>query len=454
VGLATARIALKETSDKTPPCRHAAPGWFGSQQADGLANRDAPASWRACLQLLTSGDYLSPTVLGLLLRDNLVPLFSEDRAALLEQAIERHYNRVVHGDGSLCQGRDDTRGFCSPMGYLKASLKDRWLPLLLLNATEIDTGRPVLMSDLDTATVICPGTHCEPFLPIAHNAFELSATNPNAKPENRADEAKGFLVPGLAGSNDMRLSTAAVLSARFPVLSPAGVFQYEDRRGRTHKTRVVDGGYFDNTGLETINQLIPFLVKQKLRPFVIYISNSPWADTPQQIPGRPIYNQPNGRILDLPTRWWDAGVFGRALSVISEPLSTLYSTGTGHVEMAKQRLLELVRDFKNVGYAVVRVRNPVTPVEGTMEKTSLCLDNPRHGKFGRVAIYPPVMSWWLSPVSQRALDAQLCDYNNNNEIQRVLRELSLATKAAPDQCDCDRQEKAIPGFGKEVPNVR
>ncbi|HEU0100609.1 MAG TPA: patatin-like phospholipase family protein [Allosphingosinicella sp.] len=50
------------------------------------------------------------------------------------------------------------------------------------------------------------------------------------------------------GRKDLRLSTAAVISARFPWLTPAALLPGEDDRPAT---RLVDGGYVDNSGLET-----------------------------------------------------------------------------------------------------------------------------------------------------------------------------------------------------------
>lgn len=47
---------------------------------------------------------------------------------------------------------------------------------------------------------------------------------------------------------DLKLSTAAGLSARFPFVTPAGWYQ---RSSDGSKSRLVDGGYFDNSGIPT-----------------------------------------------------------------------------------------------------------------------------------------------------------------------------------------------------------
>src|SRR5262249_21284146 len=62
-----------------------------------------------------------------------------------------------------------------------------------------------------------------------------------------------------------RFSSAACLSARFPVVSPAGwVPVTEDRTtgaplARPVKRRFVDGGYFENSGLATIDDILAAL---------------------------------------------------------------------------------------------------------------------------------------------------------------------------------------------------
>ena len=54
-------------------------------------------------------------------------------------------------------------------------------------------------------------------------------------------------------AQDVRLSTAALFSARFPIISPSGKIGCKDfGNGSSY---VVDGGYYDNTGASTISEL-------------------------------------------------------------------------------------------------------------------------------------------------------------------------------------------------------
>ena len=70
-GAATIRAALADAAERggAPPCVRSAPLWFGA--ASGAP--DPSVSWRSCLQLLVSGDYLSSGFIGLGFRDNFAP---------------------------------------------------------------------------------------------------------------------------------------------------------------------------------------------------------------------------------------------------------------------------------------------------------------------------------------------------------------------------------------------
>jgi hypothetical protein len=70
----------------------------------------------------------------------------------------------------------------------------------------------------------------------------------------------------------LRLSTAVLLSARFPIISPGGLVNGE---------RLVDGGFYDNSGARTASELLAALsrqadkmkLKDHLKPVAILIAN-------------------------------------------------------------------------------------------------------------------------------------------------------------------------------------
>jgi len=95
----------------------------------------------------------------------------------------------------------------------------------------------------------------------------------------------------LPQDTSIRLSTAAILGARFPYMSPAGRIDQHTRRG-TRQHYFVDGGYFDNSGAGVVQEMIRAIVKisdtisnpllrarmQKLKIVVLHITNSPQGD--------------------------------------------------------------------------------------------------------------------------------------------------------------------------------
>jgi hypothetical protein len=74
--------------------------------------------------------------------------------------------------------------------------------------------------------------------------------------------------------NDVRLSTAALNSARFPLISPAGTIRNKDQR---IIDRIVDGGYFENYGVLSAKELALAIhaYDPNLFPLVVVISNDP-----------------------------------------------------------------------------------------------------------------------------------------------------------------------------------
>jgi len=99
------------------------------------------------------------------------------------------------------------------------------IPMLIFNATEVDTGSPVVLSNLDAQ----------------YYANSLAARNsPNF--EDRS----------------IHLIDGASLSARFPIALPAGFLR---GFGATNSIRLVDGGYFDASGL-TIAQAMKLALEE------------------------------------------------------------------------------------------------------------------------------------------------------------------------------------------------
>jgi len=129
--------------------------------------------------------------------------------------------RLMRAAAPAAQGPCTTRDF-----FVKCEINAYWnpagdVPVLVFNATEVDTGSPVVLSNLDSQ----------------YYANSLAARNsPNF--ENRS----------------IYLIDSASLSARFPIALPAGFLR---GFGGPNSIRLVDGGYFDGSGLTVAQAIKP-----------------------------------------------------------------------------------------------------------------------------------------------------------------------------------------------------
>jgi hypothetical protein len=175
---------------------------------------------------MLSEDFLSPLVAATLFPDFTqrflpfaVPSF--DRARALERAFARAWERT---------GLSGSNPF--EESVLKAWSPDGQSPALLINMTEADSGR---------RSVIAP-------FAVGDNNQVLNFPTRQYWTDKPRQLCMG---------REVSLSTAVGLSARFPWLTPAGSLSVECRAtGRTAKVRLVDGGYFDNSGVETALDVI------------------------------------------------------------------------------------------------------------------------------------------------------------------------------------------------------
>jgi predicted acylesterase/phospholipase RssA len=171
------------------------------------------------MDLILRDDFLSDTLGAALFPDLLqrflpVPALN-DRAIALDRSFDRAWGST--------HPRATTQ--------LSAAFHDLWLtnphkvPLLFLNSTVVETGQRAIGSPLATLS------------PKEDPAF-----------------ADSLAIGRLIGTQ-LPLSTAALLSARFTYVSPAALID-------THRTdasrwiRLVDGGYFDNSGAVTAQEIV------------------------------------------------------------------------------------------------------------------------------------------------------------------------------------------------------
>jgi hypothetical protein len=169
-----------------------------------------------------------------------IPVAAWDRSLGLELAFEPRHNKIIKSDDSnpestknecinLNESFYETQGVEGPFYDDKQKIRIRGYsnptPFMVLNTTEVDNGRRYLISP-----------------------FRIDARYTDAD----------FHEPWPAGVEnvqfrDLAYSTAAGLSARFPLISPYGFFPEQRVR------RFIDGGLYDNSGAVTANEIISSL---------------------------------------------------------------------------------------------------------------------------------------------------------------------------------------------------
>lgn len=165
-------------------------------------------------------DFFSPLLAALLFPDfvqRLVPwpIESFDRARAFEYALESAWTQETKGNE-----------FEQSFFELSAGWRGGTVPALVLNTTNVETGMRMAVSHLDIY-----------------------------------EESEGHLKTLLDVDSNltMPLSTAAGLSARFPLVAPAGSILVSRDPDGAEKRRYVDGGYFENTGTASVVDLFTAL---------------------------------------------------------------------------------------------------------------------------------------------------------------------------------------------------
>jgi hypothetical protein len=302
------------------------------QTADRIFERDL------LTPVLASGLYLE-------LAQRLIPkgIGKLDRALALEVGLEEAWASATGGD-TLPAETPFTRSL-----YALRQDATSIVPALFLNTTEVETGDRMVASSLA--------------LDPRHANRILDVTSLQAKPL-------------------LRLSTAAVLSARFPFVTPEGAFMRDTssswfNRGWGRRRRFVDGGYFDGTGAATIHEVLNGILEdsalsKRIIPIVIYIGFDPGSEQSASSVRR---------------RYASIG-FNDALS----PFRTLLNVRTSHGN-----------------YALAQLRTAVGVRSGAMAATRRApLDRIQYLPFvAREDKVPLILGWQLSKRARETMASQL-----------------------------------------------
>jgi len=366
-----------------PPCRN--PGMTASYRSRAAEpedfNQARKGSWRDCFQQLLAGDFLSSVFVGIAYRDifpigNVVTgeAFGLDRTGLLEQAFERWF-REVTGSSGACGKTDDT-GLCRRLGHLppmpQSGRTTNWVPLLFVNGTSVSTGRRILVSDVK---IDCLQDGDVPFLNLAYDYRELREPSTRSGPRgcnvNAAEPATAAI--------DLRLSTTATMSARFPIISTQGIIR--DLDGNIVDS-IVDGGYFENDGLATAADVVRELQAKGLHPLVIQTDSEP-----DEV--RSVHQASADRRPPLP-KSGARTLFDAYTSIGRALYATRSGQEDGHMAYLQQTLQ---------GPLISIGVHAIEPGTG-----ALC----RSPVIKATSMNVVSMSWWISQPVQAYLDAQLC----------------------------------------------
>jgi hypothetical protein len=397
-------------------------------------------------------DFLSPIVAGLAFRDVLsfiirwLPgMVSENRGERIERAMAAAYAKFVHPETAPVSADGKTRtGLAAGLAPLLPGASSTtpfgngWRPLLILNTTHVETGRRVVISHLAPCyTVKRSGADIKfRLFPDAYDIFEK--INTRTDPSCLGSHGASNSVP-----KDIALVAAAHNSARFPVLSPAAALISSG----TLRGRLVDGGYFENYGAQSVLDLVDSLLYDfDLRPFVILITNDPSDEPPDRGDASWMAKSPPRN--DTQDRIW--------FETFASVRDTIFNTRGARGSLAIRSVRQLVHAGVNGDLAkavedIARKRHDGTYADYAHSCMDIAADSiaqrtstPGEGCFAHLFVprnaqtiglrradsskeRPVSMSWWLSKPTQEYLDDMLLCFNTR-DLEAICRVVATQEK--------------------------
>jgi hypothetical protein len=185
-------------------------------------------------------DFLSPVMAAALFPDLLqrflpIPVGPFDRSRALDASIEAAWHDMIED-----AAKEDISAKALPSPFERPFL-DLWTPVradeavpsLIINTTEVANGYRIVMSPIGTG------------VPANKQWSKIARLHSLLPPSKDA----GF-------EADVKLSTAAGMSARFPWVLPAATVETGPER---KPMRLVDGGYVESSGVDSASQLLKAL---------------------------------------------------------------------------------------------------------------------------------------------------------------------------------------------------
>jgi hypothetical protein len=213
---------------------------------------EGPGPFEKKVQAIFRADFLSPVLAAGLFPDLLQrllpwPVSHFDRAKALDATLEAAWRSAMEPEG----GSENDAKALRP---LEKSFLDLWapqrndeaVPALVLNTTEVANGYRTIISPLYLDEI--PRRKWGKVQQLHETIYERMH---GGEPPQSNDY----------DPLDIKLSTAAGISARFPIVLPAASIEpkRQGEQDAKNKFRLVDGGYVESSAVETANDIIQVL---------------------------------------------------------------------------------------------------------------------------------------------------------------------------------------------------
>jgi hypothetical protein len=430
------------------------------------------ASRKDILQQILAGDFLTPVIAALSL-DIWVPWHAGfekrgDRAYVLEQAWEQ---RFADPSGKTRKARTgDKVGFDRPFARL-APQPDRWRPILIFNGTSITTGRrivtstlyPLILSPDDPPETPAEKRSVESVFRDSYDLYDLMCVPDKTGADSKCrceQRAPGQLQPLRIKGCDISLSTAVSNSARFPVISPHG----DIASGSTVVDRIVDGGYFDYSGIVSALELRAQITRldHRLNPFILFVTNDPGFNSEACKTSGTVEPPDELDVLRTPAAPPKEPIAPKALSILAYPIDALLN---GRISRAEQTMANAVLLNRQENIRAFNFKYVIAPKQFALLRTTglqsylnfdvVSVGAPCNRK--NKQIRPVPMNWWLAMPTQAYLDSELCADHNQSTIAGVLSQ--LGPQPGRDEQDAlnqryEKEKRRVAEACQAVPRVR
>ncbi|HXT16451.1 MAG TPA: hypothetical protein VN706_12515 [Gemmatimonadaceae bacterium] len=333
-------------------------------------------SYTTCVKDFMGDDFLSPLLAKMVAPDMLQrflpwPIMAFDRSRGLEDSWDDSYEHTVARPTMH-------EGLLSLSGDSASRVS---MPTLFLNSTHVETGRRYVASPVIVTNVLQDSPDV---LQLLHA--------------------------------DLPLFAAVHNSARFTIVSPAGHLVSPTSEG-VELGHVVDGGYFENSGLVTLQEVLGLIEsspqRANVRPIVLYLCNDPVSCD----------GEAHTAVPDSVTR-----THGTWANEVMAPIRALLNTRDARGELAvAQMRYKMGFDFLELDVC------GTLDVEATGgAKTSA--DSARLEE-GRARVVSPPLGWLLSKLARDWMDSSLamdstraaspdvapgsCRVRNTRQLQRL-----------------------------------